>query len=151
MTTWKDDRNKPEPKKRPVPQMPEGYYSGDKPNPHLREFVEKNMTPYDPEHDDYQVEPFNEAITTTKATAIYNMHTYWSKKPMMPSGSTSAIIRNRATSSSTPSAAREARLSQPSWKAGRPSPSTARLLLPLSPRTTARLWTSLNCRRPSRS
>lgn len=81
MTTWKDDRSKPEPKKRPVPQMPEGYYSGDKPNPHLWEFVEKNMTPYDPEHDDYQVEPFNEAITTTKATAIYNMHTYWSKKP----------------------------------------------------------------------
>ena len=81
MTTWKDDRNKPEQKKRPVPEMPEGYYSGDKPNPHLREFVEKNMTPYDPEHDNYQVEPFNEAITTTKATAIYNMHTYWSKKP----------------------------------------------------------------------
>lgn len=81
MTTWKDDRSNPEPKKRPAPQMPEGYYSGDKPNPHLREFVEKNMTPYDPEHDDYQVEPFNEAITTTKATAIYNMHTYWSKKP----------------------------------------------------------------------
>lgn len=81
MTTWKDDRSNPEPKKRPVPQMPEGYYSGDKPNPHLREFVEKNMTAYDPEHDDYQVEPFNEAITTTKATAIYNMHTYWSKKP----------------------------------------------------------------------
>jgi len=81
MTTWKDDRSNSEPKKRPVPQMPEGYYSGDKPNPHLREFVEKNMTAYDPEHDDYQVEPFNEAITTTKATAIYNMHTYWSKKP----------------------------------------------------------------------
>ena len=39
------------------------------------------MTAYDPEHDDCQVEPFNEAITTTKATAIYNMHTYWSKKP----------------------------------------------------------------------
>jgi len=81
MTTWKDDRSNPEPKKRPVPQMPEGYYSGDKPNPNLRQFVEKNMTAYDPEHDDYQVEPFNEAITTTKATAIYNMHTYWSKKP----------------------------------------------------------------------
>ncbi len=81
MTTWKDDRSNPEPKKRPAPQMPEGYYSGDKPNPHLREFVEKNMTAYDPEHDEYQVEPFNEAITTTKATAIYNMHTYWSKKP----------------------------------------------------------------------
>jgi hypothetical protein len=81
MTTWKDDRTKTEPKKRPVPQMPEGYYPGDKPNSHLWEFMEKNMTPYDPEHDEYHVEPFNEAITTTKATAIYNVHTYWSKKP----------------------------------------------------------------------
>ena len=25
--------------------------------------------------------PFDQPITTTKATAIYNMHTYWSKKP----------------------------------------------------------------------
>ncbi len=24
---------------------------------------------------------FDKPITTTKATAIYNMHTYWSKKP----------------------------------------------------------------------
>jgi DNA modification methylase len=61
--------------------MPEGYYSGDRPNPHHREFVEKNMRPYDPATDRYEVPPFNEPITTTKATAIYNMHTYWSKKP----------------------------------------------------------------------
>jgi len=66
--------------KRSVPQMPDGYYSSG-PNPNLRKFVEEHATPYDPEHDDYNVPPFDVPITTTKATAIYNMHTYWSKKP----------------------------------------------------------------------
>jgi DNA modification methylase len=66
--------------KRPVPQMPEGYYSSG-PNPNLRKFVEEHATPYDPETNDYNVPPFDQPITTTKATAIYNMHTYWSKKP----------------------------------------------------------------------
>lgn len=66
-----------------VPQMPEGYYSGDKPNPNLRAFVEQHVKerPYDPETDDYDVPAFDKPIETTKATAIYNMHTYWSKKP----------------------------------------------------------------------
>lgn len=66
-----------------IPKMPEGYYSGDKPNPNLRAFVEEHVKekPYDPEKDEYNVEAFNEPIKTTKATAIYNMHTYWSKKP----------------------------------------------------------------------
>jgi hypothetical protein len=27
--------------------IPDGYYSGDKPNPNLRRFVEENATPYD--------------------------------------------------------------------------------------------------------
>ncbi len=69
--------------KREVPTMPEGYYSGDQPNPNLRAFVERHLKdhPYVPENDDYNVTAFNEPITTTKATAIYNMHTYWSKKP----------------------------------------------------------------------
>ena len=44
-------------------------------------FVEQNATPYDPDNDDYDVPAFNKAIETTKATAIYNMHVYWSKKP----------------------------------------------------------------------
>lgn len=66
--------------KRSVPRMPDGYYSSG-PNPNLRKFVEEHATPYDPEHDDYNVPPFDVPITTTKATAIYNMHTYWSKKP----------------------------------------------------------------------
>lgn len=63
--------------------MPEGYYSGDKPNPKLRAFVEQHIKerPYDPETDDYDVPAFDKPIETTKATAIYNMHTYWSKKP----------------------------------------------------------------------
>jgi len=64
-----------------VAKIPEGYYSGDKPNPNLRRFVEENATPYDPESDDYNVRAFNKPIETTKATAIYNMHVYWSKKP----------------------------------------------------------------------
>jgi DNA modification methylase len=66
-----------------VPKMPEGYYSGDKPNPNLRAFVEQHLKerPYDPETDDYDVPAFDTPIETTKATAIYNMHTYWSKKP----------------------------------------------------------------------
>jgi len=66
-----------------VHQMPAGYYSGDQPNPKLRAFVEAHLAerPYDPEHDDYDVSVFDKPIETTKATAIYNMHTYWSKKP----------------------------------------------------------------------
>lgn len=60
--------------------MSEGYYSPG-PNPNLRKFVEEHAKPYDPETDDYNVPPFDIPITTTKATAIYNMHTYWSKKP----------------------------------------------------------------------
>lgn len=63
-----------------VPKMPEGYYSSG-PNPNLRRFVEECATPYNPATDDYNVPPFDQPITTTKATAIYNMHTYWSKKP----------------------------------------------------------------------
>jgi 16S rRNA G966 N2-methylase RsmD len=66
--------------KRDVPHMPEGYYSSG-PNPKLRRFVEEHATPYDPNTDAYHVPPFDQPITTTKATAIYNMHTYWSKKP----------------------------------------------------------------------
>lgn len=64
-----------------VPSMPEGYYSGDQPNPNLRRYVETHSSPYNPETDDYDVSAFNQPITSTKATAIYNMHTYSSKKP----------------------------------------------------------------------
>jgi len=68
---------------REIPKMPEGYYSGDKPNPNLRAFVEKHVKerPYNPDADDYDVPAFDKSIESTKANAIYNMHTYWSKKP----------------------------------------------------------------------
>ena len=69
--------------KQTVPKMPEGYYSGDKPNPGLGAFIERHQkeNPYDPATDDYNVPAFDKPIDATKATAIYNMHTYWSKKP----------------------------------------------------------------------
>ena len=78
----KKSKSAPQPSlfRRDVPKMPEGYYTST-PNPNLRRFVEENATPYDPTTDDYNVPPFDQPITTTKATAIYNMHTYWSKKP----------------------------------------------------------------------
>ena len=83
MTEWKDDRKKAVPRRQAIPKMPEGYYSGDKPNPNLRAFVEAHLRerPYNPETDKYDVPAFDHPIESTKATAIYNMHTYWSKKP----------------------------------------------------------------------
>jgi len=69
--------------KKDIPKMPEGYYLGDKPNSNLRAFVEQHTKerPYDSETDNYNVPDFDKPIESTKATAIYNMHTYWSKKP----------------------------------------------------------------------
>jgi len=83
MKTVDDRPDKQKIIKHEIPKMPEGYYSGDKPNPNLRRFVEDHMQehPYDPGKDDYNVPAFDKPIDTTKATAIYNMHTYWSKKP----------------------------------------------------------------------
>jgi DNA modification methylase len=67
--------------KRDIPQMPEGYYSSG-PNLNLSRFVEEHATPYDPATDNFAVPPFDQPITTTKATAIYNMHSYHQgKKP----------------------------------------------------------------------
>ncbi len=53
MTAWTDERKKPAQHRREIPKMPEGYYSGDKPNPNLRAFVEAHLSerPYDPETD----------------------------------------------------------------------------------------------------
>ena len=39
-----------------IPRMSEGYYSGDKPNPNLRTFVESHAEPYDPETDSYTID-----------------------------------------------------------------------------------------------
>lgn len=70
--------------KKAASAMPDGYYSGDKPNPNLRAFVEQHTKdhPYDPTSDDYEVPAFDKPISTTKRTAIYNMHSYHQgKKP----------------------------------------------------------------------
>jgi hypothetical protein len=66
MTDWTDSRKKTAAKKRPVPQMPEGYYFGDKPNPNLRAFVEAHLAerPYDPETDKCNVPAFDHAALT---------------------------------------------------------------------------------------
>jgi len=67
-----------------VPQMPDGYYSGDKPNPNLRAFVEQHLRekPYDPLTDTYDVPAFTEAITIDqRKSPIMDLHIYWSKKP----------------------------------------------------------------------
>lgn len=45
-----------------VPRPPEGYYSGDQPNPNLRAFVERFATAYNAENDDYSVQPFNKTL-----------------------------------------------------------------------------------------
>ena len=73
--------------KKDIPKMPEGYYSGDKPNPNLRAFVEQHIKerPYDPETDDYDVPAFDVAFEASKATALYELHSYHQgKKPHDP-------------------------------------------------------------------
>jgi len=70
--------------KKRVPQMPEGYYSGDKPNPNLRAFVEQHVKerPYDPDKDEYDVDVFQSALQSTRSKAIYGLHPYHQgKKP----------------------------------------------------------------------
>ncbi len=66
--------------KKEIPEMPEGYYSSG-PNPNLEKFVQEHAKPYDMATDDYDVPPFDKPIKTSKRTAIYNMHSYPSKKP----------------------------------------------------------------------
>jgi 16S rRNA G966 N2-methylase RsmD len=53
------------------------------PNPELPDFIRQHATLYDPKQDDYDVPPFDRDIVVDKAAppkAIYDMHTYWSKK-----------------------------------------------------------------------
>jgi|GEM_PF-841718 len=66
--------------KKEVPEMPEGYYSGDKPNSTLRNFVTSHMTTI-PVPDNYSPAPYLSTIKASKAHAVYNMHAYPSKKP----------------------------------------------------------------------
>ena len=53
------------------------------PNPELADFIARHATPYDPENDRYDVPAFDRDLVVDKAyppKAIYDMHTYWSKK-----------------------------------------------------------------------
>jgi DNA modification methylase len=59
-------------------------YSGDKPNPNLKAFVEAHSLehPFDPTIDRYDVAEFSAAIETTKNSPIFSMHSYHlGKKP----------------------------------------------------------------------
>jgi len=69
--------------KKEVLKMPEGHYSGDKPNPNLHAFVEQHLKerPYDPETNNYDVRPNIGSIKVSKRTPIYGLHAYDSKKP----------------------------------------------------------------------
>jgi 16S rRNA G966 N2-methylase RsmD len=62
---------------------PSGYYSGDQANPRITEFVQNrpNATRYFPEEVPYDTPAFDKPLESSKSTAVYNMHTYWSKKP----------------------------------------------------------------------
>jgi len=66
-------------KRKPFETAPFSYSSG--PNPYLTEFVLRNTTPYDTATDRYEVEAFTDQVRASKATPLYRMHTYWSKKP----------------------------------------------------------------------
>lgn len=66
-----------------VPKMPEGYYSGDKPNRNLYSFVQEHQAakPNTQDADDYDRAAPKEPTYGRKNTSVYNMHLYWSKKP----------------------------------------------------------------------
>lgn len=51
------------------------------PNPYIKEFIEEYGTPYDPESDDYEKEPFVSDIGEGKRNPVYNAHPYHTKVP----------------------------------------------------------------------
>ncbi len=64
-------------------QTSEHYYIRGLRNPYLHAFAAQHLKthPYNPQTDNYDPPAFRKPIKTTKATSIYRMHTYWSKKP----------------------------------------------------------------------
>ena len=64
-----------------VPQLPHGFYHAQSPNPTLSAFFTQHATPYNSDTDTYDVSPFSKPLKAKKSNAIYNLHTYWSKKP----------------------------------------------------------------------
>jgi 16S rRNA G966 N2-methylase RsmD len=59
---------------------PESHYSRDRRNTLLREFV-AHHSGNSSQPDAYAIDALDEPIDSTKATAIYDVHSYWSKKP----------------------------------------------------------------------
>lgn len=51
------------------------------PNPFIKEFIEKNGTPYEEETDDYHCEPFAADVSEGKTDPIYMAHAYHTKVP----------------------------------------------------------------------
>lgn len=66
-----------------TPFSSEPFYCEDQPNPHLRPFAQAHLNthPFDADADNYNPPPFQKPIKTTRATSVYRMHTYWTKKP----------------------------------------------------------------------
>ncbi len=65
-----------------ISKMPEGYYSGDKPNPNLRAFVEAHIKAHSREiREEEYVPPLTTEIKVERSEPVFEMHTYWSKKP----------------------------------------------------------------------
>ncbi|MDO8723029.1 MAG: DNA methyltransferase, partial [Syntrophales bacterium] len=53
------------------------------PNSERNDFIQKHTVPYDPDNDPYDVPAFDRDLIVDKSAppkAIYDMHTYWSKK-----------------------------------------------------------------------
>jgi len=69
--------------KKEIPTMPEGYYSGDKPNPILRTFVEQHIKErsYDPATDNYFKKAFVLSHLISTERPLQRIHGYWTKKP----------------------------------------------------------------------
>jgi len=66
-----------------TPPTSERHYFRDLPNPYLHTFAARSLktNPFNPQTDNYDPPAFRKPIKTTKATSVYRMHTYWSKKP----------------------------------------------------------------------
>ncbi len=66
-----------------TPFSSEPFYFQDQPNPHLRSFAQAHLEthPFRASTDNYNPPPFQTPIKTTRATSVYRMHTYWTKKP----------------------------------------------------------------------
>jgi DNA modification methylase len=56
------------------------YYTA-YPNPYIKKFIEKYGKPYDPETDDYKIEPFVGDVAVSKNDMIYRLHSYLTKVP----------------------------------------------------------------------